>query len=91
MLDVMLILGKYGAHRTWVVQSPGGDITNVPSHNIPIHPSCAQVISQSGVVALLAANMEQFHELTGKTIGELHVGTYGGVISVSPSDTYWGR
>lgn len=31
VLDVMIILGYYGAHRVWMVDSPGGDITGVIS------------------------------------------------------------
>ena len=32
--------------------------------------------------------MEHFHEnITGKTVAELGVGTYGALVSVGPSDT----
>ena len=43
LLDVMLILGKYGAHRVWVVQSPGGDITNVISQSAVVCFTCRSV------------------------------------------------
>ncbi len=29
LVDVMTVLGYYGCHRTWLVNSPGGDITGM--------------------------------------------------------------
>jgi hypothetical protein len=53
--DVMLLLGKYGFHRTWLVD--GAAITNV--------------ISQSTVIEVLGQNLASFPAITSATIASL--------------------
>ena len=70
------MLGKYNARRVWVVQSPGGDITNV--------------ISQSALVTLLHANISSFQStFLGQSVADLHVGTFGKIATVTLKNTYW--
>ena len=56
--DVMLLLGKYGFHRTWLVD--GAAITNV--------------ISQSTVIEVLGQNLASFPAITSATIASLGLG-----------------
>ena len=70
-LDVMLILGKYGVHRAWLVD--GDQITNV--------------VTQTGLLEVLANYLASFAGLTHKTIASLDLGTPKHVISATLSDT----
>ena len=69
--------GKYGEHRVWLVNSPGGDIINV--------------VTQSDVVKLIHSNLHVFRsELTSKTVHELRLGSWHKVVhSVTLQDSYW--
>jgi hypothetical protein len=43
LVDVMLILGYYGCHRVWLVNSPGGDITGMYEHDFPAYQSAVLI------------------------------------------------
>eukprot|EP00056_Hartaetosiga_gracilis_P001373 m.44503 g.44503 ORF g.44503 m.44503 type:complete len:346 (+) comp10611_c0_seq8:219-1256(+) len=73
MLDVMLLLGKYGLHRAYVVHTCG-DIENV--------------ITQSTVVKFLNENKSMMVSTFNRTVQELGLGQKEPV-SVTRDDTFW--
>ena len=67
MLDVMLIIGRFGFHRLPVI-SDAGDLTNI--------------ITQSAVVKQLVDAQDEVKALTTKTLSELGLDTKQNVVSV---------
>eukprot|EP00055_Hartaetosiga_balthica_P002553 m.4397 g.4397 ORF g.4397 m.4397 type:complete len:344 (-) comp2222_c0_seq1:195-1226(-) len=73
MLDVMLLLGKYGLHRAYVVHTCG-DIENV--------------ITQSSVLKFVAENKAMMVSTFNRTVSELGLGQKAPVM-VTRDDTFW--
>ena len=74
-LDAMILLGKYGIHRAWLVNSPAGDITNV--------------ITQSAVLELLGNNIDSFQALAALPLSKLGLGQHKAVAAVTVANTSW--
>lgn len=74
-LDIMFLLGKYGAHRVYVARTHGGDLMNI--------------ITQSDVIKMLHEHSGQLPQsLLGATLAELHLGDQD-VVTVKATDSYW--
>ena len=74
LLDAVLILAKHGLHRVCVVSS-GGDITNV--------------ITQSALLAALAAELPALGSVTSRTLRELGLAVKKTLYSVNLDDGVW--
>lgn len=75
LLEVMLLLGKYGVHRVCVVDFGASKIRNI--------------ITQSAVANMLAEHLADFSGLVNLTLAELEMTTaHESLLSIKSSNTY---
>lgn len=73
LLQVMILMGKYGIHNVWSVDN--NEVVNV--------------ITQGAMLNILAKNIGKFGAITDTPIKHLGLGLPKHVCSVTQHDTYW--
>jgi CBS domain-containing protein len=74
VLDCMLLMGKYGLHRCYVVNSGTHELVGV--------------VTQSMLVQFLHDHMPVFKAISEQTIAELKIGTYSQLVTVTQDNTF---